>query len=80
MAILCTLDEGELQSILNDAKDLLLNRLEEREHISKETGEELRHSWHVVVFRKGFFGKLFDKIRGVDTPSSYVRFCIMEDV
>lgn len=57
-------DDGELQEFLNAAKEQLLEQLEEDHILPPGASEKLAAQYVLALRSKGWFGKIYDKLRG----------------
>jgi hypothetical protein len=68
--------ELEMQKTANCVKDVLLRTLE-HEGLLTDTAEKIAGDYIVVIQNKGFFGQLFDKVRGVKDTDDNLLFRVV---
>lgn len=64
-----TMSLEELTINANLSKEILLSVLD-KEGLLKESAETLNSKYAVVIHPKGFFGKIIDKLRGIDSSDN----------
>ena len=60
-----TLTLEDMTRNANSVKEELLNALHRKEFITKEQLDDLSANYCMIMHRKGTFGKLWDKVRGI---------------
>jgi len=65
MGYLYTYDENQLSGLVNQAKEVLMEALVAEEKIDEKCASEVIKHYAIVICRKGWFGRVFDKVRGM---------------
>jgi hypothetical protein len=63
--------EADITDVANRAKDLMLETLEQQGYI--KSAEDLGAEFVIVVYRKGWFGKFFDKLMKMDEDGTRLQ-------
>lgn len=62
----------DIQEHANHTKDALLTALE-KEGLLKDTAENISSKYIVIIGKKNLFGKIFDKICGINDDKDYYQ-------
>lgn len=60
-----SMTENNITEIINRARELFVESMVGEGYLTQEQGRELVSNYVIVVRRKGWWGKLFDKIKGI---------------
>ena len=64
-----TFTESDLTEICNQAKEILVESMAVNGFITDDQCDEINQTYAIVVKRKGWFGKMWDKLHGADENS-----------
>lgn len=59
-----TMNENSITEIANQARELFIESLVGEGYLTQEQGRELASNYVITVRRKGWWGRLYDKIKG----------------
>lgn len=65
--------ENDLTQTANQARELFIAALVGEGYLTKDQGREIMSEFVVVIRKKGWWGKLFDKFRGITNDGMYVE-------